>query len=300
MRNTLPILLVLLALLRPTPSHAHWAFDEFDFRDGATWELVGVSLYNTVTVPFQDEMKTWIVRDTGALNQMRSTWVFSPYYDDFCEWHYSLKLYRNQKLMKTLRINLHCNYIKDGVLSFVFRPEMLYQYKPHMERINWSSISYYNLQNLRTAAQRFNETDNLYLYDDIRPFLFDGFFVIGLDDLYWRVDRDSIQREVEASVRSCLGSDQFFVEPSFLFLSESFTKLSLRYTIYCNETEYYTYKRKVPENNVTAGWRDHFAFLPSTDPRARRVQIFVIGMTRNRYAEIMRGLQAAPIDATSD
>jgi hypothetical protein len=94
-----------------------------------------------------------------------------------------------------------------------------------------------------------------------------------------------------------VGTEDFYLEPNILFLSADYQKISLRYSVYCNKTLYVSYRRNVAENNITAGWRDHFETFeaPVLAPDDRRIRITVIGLSRRRYAELMRGLTPVPI-----
>jgi len=283
-----------VAINLPEPDTGNYllyhVLNDLDLNDGANYEIVGVSLHNYKLMPFQEEMKTWIIRRNSVIREMKRTWAFPLTFDDYCDWHYALKIYRDYQLVKTLKVNLHCGYVTDGYLSYAFDPQVLYALKPYMQPISWSAIHYFQLPSLRKAATAFHRTPDVYLYDELEPYLYDGYFVIGIDNLHWRVSRDSVFFALEDRLAGLLGTEDFHLEPQFTFVSDDFSKISLRFKVYCSETLFRTYKRQVRPHHITAHWRDHFRFVDPdhTNPERRKVQILVIGMTRERYFQLMR------------
>lgn len=283
------VLLLFLAGLAPTVSadYKKALLKDLNLNDGADWELVGVSLYNSRLHPLQEELKTWIIRNPAVLDSLQRKWVFRPMYEDWCDWHYALKFYRNRKVQKTLKVNLICGYITDGYLSYEFSPELLEELQGYMRKINWSGITYYNLDNLRYATRKFRAAEDVYLYTDINPYLHDGFFVIGIDSLYWRVNRDSVRSEVEQKIKLFTNREDFYLEPRFVFLSEDYNRIHLRFNVYCSRDFYDTYRRLAGISDITAHWRDHFHYQNPNQQDTRKVRIVVVNMTRERYVRMM-------------
>lgn len=269
------LFLALLAL----PAPAKQLLKDLNFNEG-DWHMVGVSLTNYKRMPLQEELKTFILDNEGVMRKIQREWDFQPMYNDWCDWHYAIKFYKNKRLVKTLKINLHCRYITMGVLSFKFEPELLARHKSYYRKIDWATISYDDIETLREDIRMIKPKERMFFYGDVKKYLYDGYFVVGVDDLDLLVERDSVQTDLTRRISEFLNDDNFYLKPYIRFLDDNM-EISMRFNVYCNETTYRTYVRKVDHPKVTAHWRSHLHFKRAPDEQVYKIN--VIGMNKERY-----------------
>jgi hypothetical protein len=268
----------------------HPVLGELNFDEGE-WVMAGVRLFNHDPHPYQERYNTFIVEETAVLKQMQKAWSFAPMFEDWCDHHYALKFYKNGKLKKTLKINLRCKYITDGVLSYHFDPALLTQHDSHYQPIPWSRITFEDVDLLRTAIRKIRDTPHAYFYEDVRPYLREGFFVVGIDSLHWRVDRDSVMHALGDRIQALTGYEDFIMKPDLAFVGPGMMKLSFRFRVYCDEITARTFERRLAANSpmkITAHWRNHLHFKM---PKERYIRIMVINVNKQRYQRIMQGAQ---------
>jgi hypothetical protein len=262
-------------------AEARFILNDLNFNDGAQWEMVGVSLYNFKESPYQKEIGTFTLNNLQLLRKAQQEWNLEPMHQDHCEHHYALKFYRNKHLVKTLRVNLECQYITEGLYSFKFLPQMLLEMKSSFKRIPFSTVHYRDLNRLRKAIDIIKRTPGVYLYNDVEKYRHDGFFVLKTPTVPWNVDRDSLMQAVKNDLRQKVNTTDFHVEP-YLFYFEDSTHLSFRYFVYCSQSFAALFETK--SRMMTAHWRSHLAFK---DPGDERVSVVVIGVDRRRYHELV-------------
>lgn len=252
--------------------------NDLDFTKG-NWELVAVSLLNYYPVPLQKELGTFIIRDTSTLLYFQRTWDLEPYYADYCEHHYALKFYRNRKLIKTFKLNLHCGYITtgDGIFSYKFNPQEFLKFRHAFQKIPWSLIRYKSLKSLRLALQLIQQQDNLYLYDDYTKYQYNGLFVFAVDNQPWYVNRDSLYQAVVQKIARITQSRQFHVEQYIFYLTKEM-KLNFRYFIYCNYDLFQKYAKK--QQDFLIPWRSHLQH------EGGELKIMVIGINEKGYWQL--------------
>ncbi len=269
------LLIVLIGLSISTQARA--LLDDLDFTSGK-WEMVGVSLANYHELPIQEELGTFIIRERHVLEKFQNEWHFEEKFDDYCDYHYSLKFYKNGELQKTLLINLLCNYVTSNGLSFQFTQNDLVKYKRYFRKIRWSRIRFSDLNLLQQSVDVLDQVPTVYWYSDYKQYNFTGEFSISINDLPWDANRDSIIDVVSANLSQQLGRDDFYITTKYWLLSDDFEKMMLRLNVYCDEDFYQAYT----DTNVITGWRNHFT-------EQSFIQIMVIGMSRKEYYEFMRG-----------
>ena len=282
LRHTLVLLLTLFVI--NTASAGIKPLKSLDLDTGR-WEMVGVKLYNRKMMPFQEEMGTFICRDIEVLKAMTQTFEGRYYYEDWCDHHYALKFYQNGQLVKTLKVNLFCNYMTDGVISYHFDPGLLTQHQSAFKPLNWATIKFTDIEMLRKAIQRMEQDETVYLYHDLSQFFHDGYFVVATPPLDLMTNRDSLEKQIRQHIARRAGSENFLIKPYIEFLDDNM-KVSFRYEVYCNKTIYTAYDKTGARYPVSAHWRDHFAFWKAEeDPY---VKITVMGITKDKYSRIMR------------
>lgn len=270
-------------LVTPQAS-AYRILDAFDFTDGAEWEFVAVSLYNYAPVEQNVAYKTFVVRDTALFQEMQQTWDFPLMFDDVCDYHYALKIYRNRQLVKTLLVNLRCAYLTDGSFSYSFNPVLFEQLAAKRQNLVWSYIDFTQLPRIRKAIDKLSGQPNVYFYHDTTPYQYDGYFYYGAPDQSIRVDRDSLRAAVRVDVAATAGvsEDSVLVKLHYFSLTDSET-LFFRYQVYCSEAIADRYRAQKPQH-VRIRWRDHFAFENS-------IQLVVVGVSERRYRYLVDGVQ---------
>lgn len=275
------VLVLVFSLSWGTKVQAKNLLADLDLSKG-NWEMVGVKLYNYKMTPIQEELGTFVLQNPNALKKMQAKWDFAPCFEDYCDYHYALKFYRNKQLVKTLKVNLVCGYITEGLLSYKFDPALFTEHKSHYGRLPWSRIHFSDMERLRTALKKLQATPEVYMYQDVKPFAYDGYFVLGIDGLKWSVNRDSIMKVVGQKVEKLTGSNNFYIEPLLFFMNEKF-ELSFRFNIYCDEKFANKYIKGDPKN-VTAEWRSHFEYLDDDD---KTIMLVVIGVNQEKYNRIV-------------
>jgi len=245
--------------------------EDLDFESG-NWDMVGVSLVNHKPVEIQDQIGTFIVRESHILRQMQAKWDFEPTFEDYCDYHYALKFYKDGNLEKTLRVNLVCNYITDGAFSYRFSPDLFVEYKRYYVPIRWSRIRFKDLDLLHNAVAKIDLMPGIYWYGDVQQYNFDGEFSISVRDLPWNASRDSVIQVQTERISSETGREDFYITEKYWLLSPDFEKMELRLNIYCNQDLYKAYSG----NDVMTWWRSHFS-------EQSFVQIMVIGLSKEEF-----------------
>lgn len=273
------LILFALILLAGFQIQAKKLLDDIDLNTGR-WVMVAVSLHNYHTLPIQTELGTFMIEDRYILKQMKSEWDFEEMYDDYCDFHYAVKFYRNGELMKTLRVNLLCNYIDMGGFSYSFTERDFMKHKRYFKPVKWSRIRFRDLDLLKVAVNKIDEIPNVYWYGDTKQYNFEGSFMIGRNHLPWNVNRDSVVQDITEELRTKYGRDDFLVETHVWYLSDDWEEMSMRFNVYCNPEFYSVYKEDTM-NYVMAHWRDHLS-------EQSFVQVVVIGMSKEDYFRTMK------------
>ncbi len=249
---------------------------ELDFTQGE-WVVVGVSLHNYALLPIQDEWSAFLIKDTAVFRMMKEDWVFEEKFQDYCEYHYALKFYRNGELVETLRANLLCNYISLGGLSYEFNETNLIKFKPAFKKVKWSRIRFKDLDILQTSVYKLDQIPGVYWYGDVKQYNFDGNFIVATDDLPWNSNRDSLVHALTLNLARTLMRDDFYVSVYCWYMSEDLERMNIRFHVYCNEDLFKQYKGE----DVLARWRNHFS-------EQNFIQIVVIGLNQEDYYKAMR------------
>lgn len=252
---------------------------DLDFTQG-DWSLIGVSLPNYAPHPLQQRFSAFIVQDRAVLQQMQNLWQGRTFYEDYCDYHYVLKLYRGRQLMKTLKVNLRCGYITEGVFSYTFSPEWLERFSGSFRPIHWSRVWFRRNENLKTAVHALLEAPDVYFYDEPEPYLYSGRFVIAVDSVHWRTDRDSLYRSVKTTIEAAFPPGRAFVRPYFFFMDDR-SLLHFRFEVFCERADYERYGRNLP---VSVRWQPHIG-----EGEARR--IILIGVNREKFFTYVRAWQ---------
>jgi|GEM_PF-737372 len=266
------IILLIIVFSCANSLYARKVLSDINLNDG-NWVMVGVSLRNAKLHPIQDSLGTFILKDKNILSRIQSEWDFSPMFDDVCDYHYALKFYRNGELKLTLRLNLVCEYIILGGAAFEFTPEDLLRYRTYYKPINWSRITFKNMDVMKEAVNRMLVLPGVYPYMDIKPYKYDGYFTIGYDRLHWNANKDSLTRELSKYVNEVTGRNDFHPVSTFVWVQGDL--MSIRYEVYCDED----FMRFYDGPTVTE-WRSHLEYLDN-------VQIIVVGLSKENYQKVM-------------
>ncbi|MCS7085166.1 MAG: hypothetical protein RMM53_05110 [Bacteroidia bacterium] len=269
-------LFALLTLGPVAGAEAKQILADLDFENGH-WIMVGVRLYNYRPVEMQKRLGTFVLADSTVLQTLKRKWIFSPFWDDDCDYHYALKFYQGKTLRKTLKINLHCRYITDGGLSYHFDPALLEEYEKLYRRVPWTTLTFHSLDSLRRAIAVLARKEEVLFYDPPEKYLLDGYYVRALDGLAWNVNRDSLTREVRNALIGRTGIPEnpegtmpFVVEPLIFFVEDDFS-LSMRWKVYCNKK----HASVQGPGYVSASWREH---LHPMEHGETGLQLTVIGV----------------------
>lgn len=250
--------------------------EDLDLSTGK-WELIGVSLTNYNLLPIQLDLGTFIVRESHVIDKMKAKWDFEEKFDDYCDYHYALKFYRNGELMKTVKVNLVCDYASVGGLSYEFSMENFMEFRRYYRSIRWSRIRFQDYDLLQRSVDVLDEAPNIYWYGDVQQYSFSGEFSITVDDLPWNANRDSVIAGVTQQIRESMGREDFYITTKYWLISDDLEHMTLRLNVFCHEDLYKNYA----QDNVITRWRSHFS-------EQSFIQIVVIGMSQNEYYKYMR------------
>ncbi|MCS6895995.1 MAG: hypothetical protein NZZ60_07635 [Bacteroidia bacterium] len=250
-----------------------------DFSQG-DWSLVGVSLPNYDPHPLQQRYTAFIIQDKAVLQEMQRLWHGRTFYEDYCDYHYVLKLYQGRRLVKTLKLNLRCGYITEGVFSYTFSAEWLERFSESFRPIAWSRVWFRRNENLRNAVQALLDAPNVYFYEEPEPYLYGGRFIIALDSIHWRVDRDSLYSSVKAQVEKLFPPGRAYIRPYFFFMDDK-SLLHFRFEVFCERQDYEMYGKKL---SVSVEWQPHIG-----PDEAKR--LILIGVNREKFFAYVRAWQ---------
>ncbi|MCX8112419.1 MAG: hypothetical protein N3E49_04375 [Bacteroidia bacterium] len=261
----MPIIILLYAIL-----------GGIDFSQGE-WSLIGVSVPNYAPHPLQRQFSAFIVQDNAILRQMQELWQGHSFYEDYCDYHYVLKLYQGRRLVKTLKVNLRCGYITEGVFSYTFSADWLDRFAGSFRPIHWSRVWFRQNENLRRAVQALKDAPDVYFYEEPEPYLYGGRFIIALDSVHWRTNRDSLYKTVKAQVEEAFPAGKAYVRPYFFFMDDK-SLLYFRFEVFCDQSDYERYGRRL---SVSVGWQPHIG--PNEAKR-----LILIGVNRERFFAYVR------------
>lgn len=250
--------------------------DDLDLSEGR-WEMVGVSLANYKLLDIQLDLGTFIVKDPKVIRDIQDKWDFEEKFDDYCDYHYALKFYKNGDLQKTLRVNLVCNYITDGGLSYEYNMDDFMAYRRYFSPIRWSRIRFKDVDLLKKSVPILDQAPGVYWYGDVQQYNFDGEFSITVNKLPWNADRDSVIAAISNQFQKRYGREDFYITTKYWLISDDFETMTLRLNVFCDEDFFVNYQ----EQNVITRWRDHFS-------EQSFVQLVVIGMNQKEYYQYMR------------
>ncbi|MEM6345740.1 MAG: hypothetical protein AAF927_17740 [Bacteroidota bacterium] len=267
------LIIYLAFLLSLSPISAKTILADLALYSG-DWALVGVPLHNYQLIPIQQELGTFITTNKSLLTKLQSNWDFEPTLEDDCDYHYSLKFYQDKQLVKTVLLNLHCGYVTVEGRSYRFFPEDFEELKNKANAISWSRISFGDLDVLKKAINTLNNSPEVYWYEDVKQYEYDGFFMLNLNNLPWNTDLDSLQERLQYAIERKTGSTDFYLQEYFHIVQGE--KMSARYLVNCDED---TGDRLAAYAMVP--WRSH---LHNRDS----VRILAIGLDRRKYKKLMR------------
>ena len=261
-------LMTMLLFCFPLQGNTKQILADLNFAEGQ-WTMIGVSTYNYHPLPIQDELGSFKLQDINVLKHMQKKWNVTPFYEDNCEYHYVLKFYNGKDLVKTLKVNLYCNYITEDVFSYRFEPEWITEMRSAYQKIQWKNVRFNNLNALRKVIDKAKKDTHTFLYHDVRPYLHDGFFIASSPNLDWNINRDSVIKAMENKIAERTGTKDFHLVAYLFYINDEW-KISFRYVIYCNENVAKKYKSA----DVTADWRHHFAFNQAGD---QDIELMILG-----------------------
>ncbi|MEL6676095.1 MAG: hypothetical protein AAFR61_28065 [Bacteroidota bacterium] len=270
MLKQLTVIFILFAHTSLPSLFAAKIIGDLDFNQG-NWAIVGVPMHNYNMLPIQKELSTFISKDKGLMQDIQKRWDLEMTFEDKCDYHYSLKFYRNQELVRTVNLNLHCGYATYDGLSYTFNPDEFNRFKASAQEIPWSRISFSDLGKLKKAVNTLERSEEIYWYDDIKPYEYGGFFMLTVGDLAWNTNLDSLHQAVRQKLSSYGRSPDFYLKMYYYLVQGDY--MTVRYFINCDQP----FASRVNKNaQMYMPWRSH---LHNKD----QVSIVAIGVDENRY-----------------
>jgi len=248
---------------------------DMDLTNG-NWEMVAISLHNAVPSTEQKELGSFVLRNMQILKVMQTKWDYVMMFNDNCDYHYALKFYRNKQLVKTLKVNTICKYITSGSFSYTFEMNDLVKYRDDFQPIPWSRVRFSNVGNLRMAVKKLATLPEAYLYDDPKPFDYDGFIIVSRAKLNWNVNKDSLLQKISKGIETETGAKQFYVVPYLQKMGQD-GKMTAQYQVFCDEYTAQKYKGA----DLATSWRSHLADVDF-------LQLIVVGVDKESFFKIMQ------------
>jgi hypothetical protein len=249
-------------------------FQDLDFSSGE-WVMVGVPLHNYQLLPIQQELGTFICKDMSLLKEIQKNWDLEYTNEDNCDYHYTLKFYRNKEEMRSYTLNLYCGYITLEGLSYSFDPQLFDKVKKMAKSVDWSRINFSDEKALRKAITTLSKAPDVYWYEDVRPLEYKGFFMMGLRGLSWDTNMDSLAEATTKYIADKTGKKDFYVKENFFSLDGDMMYVS--YEVNCNE-DMTKHIQKIP--TAVTDWKPHVN-------RGDTIRVVAIGVNETRYHKLM-------------
>ncbi len=249
-------------------------FQQLDFSSGE-WVMVGVPLHNYELLPIQQELGTFICKDVSLMKEIQKGWDLEYTNEDKCDYHYTIKFYRNKEQMATYTLNLYCGYITTEGLSYSFNPQMFDKIKKMAKTVDWSRINFSDDKVLRKAISALSQAPDVYWYDDVKPLQYKGFFMMGLRGLSWDTNMDSLYNVTAAYIATKTGKKDFYLKENFYSVEGDMMYVS--YQVNCNE-EMSKQIQKIP--TAITDWHPHVN-------KGDTIHVVAIGVNESRYYKLM-------------
>lgn len=274
------LLLLFIALISAVPARAldYPLLAGLDFTQG-NWSLIGVSLHNAAPIPEQTEWGTFMITDRNQLLAIQEAWRGPLAFNDFCDYHYAIKLYKDDALVKTILLNLRCNYATTEGLAYTFTAEQLHLLKPE-RRLPWSRIRFTDMERVRLALARLPRHKQIFFYEPYAELQYDGFVTLALNGRHWREPRVQLMDSLSNLIEASLGHRGFHLEEYAQFTDDAIT-YDYRYKLYLNEPS----AQRLPPGLATLSWQAHLAHAP-------HIQLIVVGINERDYRRIMNQINA--------
>ncbi len=248
---------------------------DLDFSSGS-WALIGVPVHNYQKLPIQTELGSFVTEDTRLLRELQRSWDFEMTFDDKCDYHYALKVYRNGELVKTLQLNLYCGYITVDGFSYSFPANQFDLIREQAKPIPWSRIQFQDPETLRRAITTLDASNDVYWYEDVQQYLHPGYFMLTVNNLHWNADRDSLQQVVNQYLTNLSAENEFYLQEYYYLITDGV--MTVKYIVNCTET---LATALSDQNNAYFRWRSHFQSNNGT------ISILAIGVDERRYKALM-------------
>lgn len=242
--------------------------------DNGEWVIIGIPVHNYRAVPVQRDLGTFITKDKTLMKEIQKGWDLDLTFEDKCDYHYALKFYCNDVLVRTFKLNLYCGYLTSDGMSYEFAPQRFDEFKSHAKPIDWSRISFADLNLLKRAIETLENKPDIYWYEDVMPYKYSGYFMLAVNNLPWNSNIDSLDRAMQKNLEGEIKDNNFYLKKYFHVIRGD--KLYVRYMVNCDP---FLAQRVAPEDRYLP-WRSH---LEQTDS----VRIVAIGLNQERYRKIM-------------
>ncbi len=248
--------------------------------DKGKWSIVGIPIHNFQMLPVQKQLGTFVLEDESFIQHLQKKWNLEMTFRDKCDYHYELKFYRDGELKRTLKVNLVCGTLYDDGLSYSFSPQLFEEVRKAAKPVDWSRITFGDIDLLRKAIRVLDNTPGVYWYKDVQPYRYSGFFMIRVVGIPWEEDLDVVFDNIRKMVQERIGSTDFHLQQFLTTVSQG--KRVAKYQIYCEEPLADRYGK-----GQYIRWRPHFFEQDS-------VQIVAIGVDIKRYVSLMKAEKDTP------
>ncbi len=254
------------------PLLADKVLSDMNFNQGQ-WVMIGIPIHNAQMLPVQEELGTFTIDERQVLLNTHQQWDLPLTFENKCDYHYELKFYKDGKLKRTFKINLFCGKLFDEGISYQFDPKLFEDIRRVAKPVDWSRITFNNLDILRKAISLLDQSPEVYWYKDVQPYYYSGYFLLRVVGIPWDANMDTVNNRIRNMISSKVNSNDFYLKEYLTSMSGE--KKIVKYAVYCNEN---ISDRYGPGKYIK--WRSHFYGKDS-------LQVVAIGIDLKRYQELM-------------
>ena len=126
-------------------------------------------IHNFQMLPVQSQLGTFVSEDKKLMQSIQTKWDLKMTFRDKCDYHYEMKFYLDGALKRTLKVNLVCGTLYDDGISYQFSPQLFEEVRKSAKPVDWSRITFGNLDLLRKAINVLDNTPGVFWYKDVQP-----------------------------------------------------------------------------------------------------------------------------------
>ena len=247
--NRLITLIALLACMSLS-AHAERILADLDFSQGE-WTLAGLASEEHEIFASDEFMGPFVSTSSGLLMELQTSWDLPMVFFDSYSHHYELSLYENGQLRRKLLLNLIDQYVLIDGLSYELSASALHLLRSDTNPVKTGTVGFKDLVSLQEALDKTSLQENVFWYEDIHPYKFDGYLFIQKAGIPLLKDEDEVMRAIQQSLNTSIGEGKYYLKE--YFTTTHGKKKHMRFFVYCNAEA-----DELPIEGKYIRWRSHF------------------------------------------